>query len=102
MHARSACTPPLETSLSLPLCLQNVFNALVRRAFSESGTHPSSERLFYGWGGRLVVGVLPVSMFASGHTFHVQHLHEVRLHKQPSATSATASLGNPALKRQVA
>ena len=56
---------------------QNVFNDLVRQGFSPAVTHESNNRLFYGWNGRLVVGVLPVATFSSGHTFHVQHAHEV-------------------------
>lgn len=56
---------------------QNVFNDLVRQGFTPDATHESDERLFYGWQGRMVLGVLPVATFASGHTFHVQHAHEV-------------------------
>lgn len=32
--------------------------------------------LFRGYGGKLWVGILPVALFASGHTFHVQRLAE--------------------------
>eukprot|EP00892_Ulva_mutabilis_P009534 jgi/Ulvmu1/6953/UM033_0010.1 len=57
---------------------QNVYNQLVMLGFSIDVTHESDGRLFYGWNGRLVVGVLPVATFASGHTFHVQHAYEVQ------------------------
>lgn len=56
---------------------QNVFNTLARSGFNMMATHPSSPNLFMGWDGRLVIGVLPVSGFLSGHTYHVQRLHEV-------------------------
>ena len=51
---------------------------IVRQGFTQEKTHPSNERLFLGFNDRLAVGVLPVSAFASGHTYHVQHLHKVR------------------------
>jgi hypothetical protein len=57
---------------------QNVFNDLARRGFSGK-VHESNDRLFYGYNGKLVMGILPVSSFASGHTYHVQHLAQVRL-----------------------
>ena len=57
--------------------LQHIFNVIVRQGFHPGNTHESHERLFLGFNGRLAVGVLPVSAFASGHTFHVQHLHKV-------------------------
>jgi arabinosyltransferase len=57
---------------------QNAFNNLARAGFHESKVHPSSKGLFYGFNGRLVIGVLPVASFASGHTYHVQHLYQVR------------------------
>jgi arabinosyltransferase len=56
---------------------QNAFNILVQSGFSEARTHPSNPSLFYGFRGKLVVGVLPVAAFASGHTYHVQHLFQV-------------------------
>lgn len=56
---------------------QNVFNDLARQGFTPGLTHESNVRLFYGWQGRMVLGVLPVATFASGHTFHVQHAYEV-------------------------
>lgn len=57
--------------------MQHVFNTLVRQGFNPEVTHKSSDRLFLGFDRRLAVGVLPVSAFASGHTYHVQHLYKV-------------------------
>jgi arabinosyltransferase len=57
---------------------QKVFNDLARAGFSGK-THGSNSRLFYGFHGKLVMGILPVSSFASGHTYHVQHLAQVSL-----------------------
>jgi hypothetical protein len=56
---------------------QNVFNQLARSGFNQMITHPSNPNLFMGWNRRLVIGVLPVSAFLSGHTYHVQRLHQV-------------------------
>jgi hypothetical protein len=57
--------------------LQYLFNDIVRQGFRQDVTHQSNNRLFLGFNGTLAVGVLPVSAFASGHTFHVQQLHQV-------------------------
>lgn len=38
----------------------------------------NQQRLFGGWEGRVLVGVLPLTLFPSGHVFFVQRLHEVR------------------------
>lgn len=56
---------------------QNAFNHLAMQDFNLSFTHESNDRLFYGWQQQLILGVLPVATFASGHTFHVQHAYEV-------------------------
>lgn len=57
---------------------QHAFNVLAREGFDPAKTHPSDAGLFYGFHGRLVIGVLPIAAFASGHTYHVQHLYQVR------------------------
>jgi len=52
---------------------QAAFNDMVRKGIlggSDKETH-----LFRGDAGRLTVGVLPASVFASGHVFYVQHKH---------------------------
>jgi arabinosyltransferase len=48
----------------------------------------SEKRLFRGAHGKLVIGVLPVSIFASGHTFFVSRLHE-QLELAPYVVHAT-------------
>ena len=71
---------------------QNEFNNLARSGLKESKTHPSSPGLFYGFRGRLVIGVLPVSAFASGHTYHVQHLYQVRWFGEDARCTAVTDL----------
>lgn len=63
---------------TLDSVLQWIFNKLAREGFRQEATHESNDRLFLGFNGRLAVGVLPISAFASGHSFHVQHLYNVR------------------------
>ena len=70
---------------------QNAFNKLARSGFSESKLHPSHPSLFYGFRGKLVIGVLPIAAFASGHTYHVQHLYQV----WPAVLSLSLSLPQP-------
>ena len=53
---------------------QNVFNDLYRRSGGPSVK--DDKNLVTGYDGKLKVGVLPVSMFASGHTYFVQRMHE--------------------------
>lgn len=48
----------------------------------------SKQKLFRGAHGTLVVGILPVALFASGHTFFVSRLHE-QLSLQPYVVHAT-------------
>jgi len=51
---------------------QNAFNDLSRK-----GALPSRpDGLFIGFGGNLTLGILPASLFASGHVFFVQHKAE--------------------------
>lgn len=56
---------------------QNAFNQLARSGFNSGTTHPTNRNLFLGWNGKLVIGILPVSAFLSGHTYHVQRLFQV-------------------------
>lgn len=67
---------------------QNAFNFLARAGFSNKNVHESNPRLFYGYHGKLVMGILPVSAFASGHTYHVQHLYQVLISSQHQRTYA--------------
>ena len=49
---------------------QTAFNDLVRQGATHSNS--SMKNLWYGDNNKLVVGILPASIFASGHTFFVQ------------------------------
>lgn len=65
---------------------QNVFNDLYRR-----GGGPSvkdDKNVVTGYDGKLKVGILPVSMFASGHTYFVQRMHE-KVGLEPYVVHAT-------------
>ncbi|CAK0784493.1 hypothetical protein CVIRNUC_007697 [Coccomyxa viridis] len=54
---------------------QNAFNDLFRQHIEVNS--PSAKlRTFMGYDGTLAIGILPVALFASGHTFFVQRLHE--------------------------
>ena len=48
--------------------------------------------------GTLLVGILPVATFASGHTFFVQRMHE-KLHQQPYVVHATVQFSGTDGKR---
>ena len=48
----------------------------------------ASKRLFLGFDGTLVMGVLPVSVFASGHAYFVSRMHE-QLDLKPYVVHAT-------------
>lgn len=51
---------------------QNAFNDLFRRGVGQE----LPNRLFPAYHGKLKMGLLPVSLFCSGHTFFVQKMHE--------------------------
>lgn len=51
---------------------QNAFNDLLKAGMA---THrPAGDGLFHGYNGKLLVGILPVGSFCSGHTFFVQRM----------------------------
>ena len=64
---------------------QNAFNDLFRKGTNWT---PDAKGLFLGYGGTLKIGILPVSMFCSGHTFFTQRMHE-RLNLTPYVVHAT-------------
>lgn len=51
---------------------QNAFNDLFRRGMNVVGSR-ENKNLFKGYGGQLLLGVLPVSVFCSGHTYFVSN-----------------------------
>uniref|UniRef100_A0A7R9V221 Nucleotide-diphospho-sugar transferase domain-containing protein n=1 Tax=Chlamydomonas euryale TaxID=1486919 RepID=A0A7R9V221_9CHLO len=65
---------------------QNAFNDLSRLGHTLSD--PADGNLFKGDNGKLTMGVLPVSIFASGHTFFVQRKYQ-ELGLQPYVAHAT-------------
>ena len=75
---------------------QNVFNQLMRDGvdFAED----REDRLFTGFGGQLKFGILPVSLFCSGHTFFVQDMPAV-LNTTAFGIHATFQFGGTAGKR---
>jgi len=58
---------------------QNAYNSLVKKGgtgpYDGAGSEdPQVRRLFYGYNKKLVVGVLPVQYFCSGHTYFTQRI----------------------------
>ena len=68
------------------------------RQLPEPGDPLHDKRLFRGAHGTLVVGILPVSIFASGHTFFVSRMHE-QLGLDPYVIHATFQFSGTPGKR---
>uniref|UniRef100_A0A804M059 Nucleotide-diphospho-sugar transferase domain-containing protein n=1 Tax=Zea mays TaxID=4577 RepID=A0A804M059_MAIZE len=64
---------------------QNAFNDLVRKKF---GQPVQGDDLVYSYDGKLKLGVLPASIFCSGHTYFVQGMYK-QLHLEPYAVHTT-------------
>ncbi|KAG8062668.1 hypothetical protein GUJ93_ZPchr0003g16953 [Zizania palustris] len=64
---------------------QNAFNDLVHKDF---GRPVVGEELVYSYDGKLKLGVLPASIFCSGHTYFVQGMHQ-QLRLEPYAVHTT-------------
>lgn len=75
---------------------QNGFNDLMRRKMGPAVD--SDIGLFYAYDGKLKLGVLPVSIFCSGHTYFVQALYE-QLQLKPYAVHTTFQFAGTAGKR---
>ncbi|KAJ4903651.1 xyloglucanase 113 [Raphanus sativus] len=67
---------------------QNGFNEIVRRQLGPSVDGDSSSGLFYAYDGSLKVGILPASIFCSGHTYFVQAMYQ-QLRLEPYAVHTT-------------
>ncbi|KAH0886846.1 hypothetical protein HID58_062942 [Brassica napus] len=65
---------------------QNGFNEIVRRQLGPSVDGDSG--LFYAYDGNLKVGILPASIFCSGHTYFVQAMYQ-QLRLEPYALHTT-------------
>mmetsp|Transcript_35964 Transcript_35964/g.88593 ORF Transcript_35964/g.88593 Transcript_35964/m.88593 type:complete len:683 (-) Transcript_35964:285-2333(-) len=74
---------------------QNAFNDLYRRG---SRGAADKDNLIFGYKGNLKVGILPVSIFASGHTYFVQRMHE-KLGLEPYVVHATFQFSGTEGKR---
>ena len=84
---------------------QNAFNDLVRseggcegRGKAEPKAEDVDPGLFRAFGGRVVVGTLPVAQFANGHVFYAQRTHS-RLGLAPYAVHNTFQYGGTPGKR---
>ena len=84
---------------------QNAFNDLVRseggcegRGKAEAEAEDVDPGLFRAFGGRVVVGTLPVAQFANGHVFYAQRTHS-RLGLAPYAVHNTFQYGGTPGKR---
>ncbi|GLI67694.1 hypothetical protein VaNZ11_011960 [Volvox africanus] len=75
---------------------QNAFNDLFRRGWKT--LEPANKNLFLGYDGSLTMGILPVSLFCSGHTMFVQRLGYT-LGLQPYAVHATFQFSGTPGKR---
>ncbi|WVZ59744.1 hypothetical protein U9M48_009848 [Paspalum notatum var. saurae] len=65
---------------------QNAFNDLVRKVFGQPVEGEGD--LVYSYDGKLKLGVLPASIFCSGHTYFVQGMYK-QLHLEPYAVHTT-------------
>jgi hypothetical protein len=75
---------------------QNVFNDIMRRQLGPATEDENG--LFYANDGKLKLGILPVSLFCSGHTYFVQKIYKTtRL--QPFAIHTTFQYGGTDGKR---
>ncbi|KAL2652130.1 hypothetical protein R1flu_020258 [Riccia fluitans] len=75
---------------------QNGFNDLLKKRLGP--TVEADPRLFYAYNGELKLGILPVSIFCSGHTFFIQRLYE-QLKLEPYAVHTTFQYGGTEGKR---
>ncbi|KAI7994601.1 Arabinosyltransferase XEG113 [Camellia lanceoleosa] len=75
---------------------QNGFNELVRRQLGPSVDEDSE--LAYAYDGKLKLGVLPASIFCSGHTYFVQAMYQ-QLRLEPYAVHTTFQYGGTEGKR---
>ncbi|KAG1662326.1 hypothetical protein FOA52_011484 [Chlamydomonas sp. UWO 241] len=78
---------------------QNAFNDLFRRGTKILEGDP--KHYFLGYDGKLKMGILPVALFASGHTFFTQRMWQ-RLGLKPYAVHATFQFaGTPGKKNRM-
>ncbi|CAI5486608.1 unnamed protein product, partial [Closterium sp. Naga37s-1] len=67
---------------------QNGFNDLMRQKLGPAVNPDAHDHVFWAFDGSLKLGILPVALFCSGHTYFVQHLYR-RVGVEPYAMHAT-------------
>ncbi|CAI5935012.1 unnamed protein product [Closterium sp. NIES-64] len=67
---------------------QNGFNDLMRQKLGPDVNPDAHDHVFWAFDGSLKLGILPVALFCSGHTYFVQHLYR-RVGVEPYAMHAT-------------
>ncbi|CAI7752766.1 unnamed protein product [Closterium sp. NIES-53] len=67
---------------------QNGFNDLMRQKLGPDVNPDAKDNVFWAFDGSLKLGILPVALFCSGHTYFVQHLYR-RVGGEPYAMHAT-------------
>ncbi|CAI5503493.1 unnamed protein product, partial [Closterium sp. Naga37s-1] len=67
---------------------QNGFNDLMRQKLGPDVNPDAHDNVFWAFDGSLKLGILPVALFCSGHTYFVQHLYR-RVGVEPYAMHAT-------------
>ncbi|GJP65581.1 hypothetical protein CLOP_g22455 [Closterium sp. NIES-67] len=77
---------------------QNGFNDLMRKHMGPDVYPEAKDHVFWAFDGSLKLGILPVSIFCSGHTYFVQHLHKV-VGLEPYALHATFQFAGTPGKR---
>ncbi|CAI5929083.1 unnamed protein product, partial [Closterium sp. NIES-64] len=77
---------------------QNGFNELMRKHMGPDVDPAAADHVFWAFDGSLKLGILPVSVFCSGHTYFVQHLHKV-VGLEPYALHATFQFAGTPGKR---
>uniref|UniRef100_A0A0D9VVY1 Nucleotide-diphospho-sugar transferase domain-containing protein n=1 Tax=Leersia perrieri TaxID=77586 RepID=A0A0D9VVY1_9ORYZ len=75
---------------------QNAFNDLIRKNFGNPVV--GQDELVYSYDGKLKLGVLPASIFCSGHTYFVQGMYQ-QLRLEPYAVHTTFQYAGTAGKR---
>ncbi|CAI5476557.1 unnamed protein product [Closterium sp. Yama58-4] len=67
---------------------QNGFNDLMRQKLGPDVNPDAHDNVFWAFDGSLKLGILPVALFCSGHTYFVQHLYR-KVGLEPYAMHAT-------------
>ncbi|GJP56702.1 hypothetical protein CLOM_g15757 [Closterium sp. NIES-68] len=77
---------------------QNGFNDLMRQKLGPDVNPEGNDNVFWAFDGTLKLGILPVALFCSGHTYFVQHLYR-KIGLEPYAMHATFQFAGTEGKR---